>query len=296
MAIEQLRQFGASLAGLAFALGLALGSSVQGKRAPRPSRGATKPSPIDIAAAAIFKNSADPSVNLHAACARSDFKFLALGLQGIGSGITPEKSEYETAAEYAERVRKLEALLNPANPIIVCQPLDDNEDAPFEYDAERQVFKGSFRSHENVWRDVKRLGSYVSKTRMGVSARVSASAEMDYDVEMGGALAAFSPACGKYEYGGYSYEVPVLRGEAPLVKARGYLVFIGRLVSPFIDSDDTPGSPTLDDPHDVYERDLTVYFKPTEAAVVSSSGELLWQCPEPSEAQVHPGSLLRQQR
>ena len=86
----------------------------------------------------------------------------------LRSRINSPKGEFETNAEYAERTGKIESALNPADPVIICQPLDDNEDAPFEYNANRQVFKGSFRPHQNVWRDVKRLKSYVSRTRMSL--------------------------------------------------------------------------------------------------------------------------------
>ncbi len=90
--------------------------------------------------------------------------------------IALKKGEYEIEAEieaeFATRRRKLEDVLNGETQLVVCQPLDDSEDAPFRYDPEREVFTGTFLSHRNVWRDVKRTGSYVSRTRMGVRATV----------------------------------------------------------------------------------------------------------------------------
>jgi len=62
------------------------------------------------------------------------------------------------------------------------------------------------------------------------------------------------------------------------LKADGYLVFVGRLVAPFVTRDDTEGSPTLDDPRDVYERSLTVRFEANRASVVGPTGAPLWSC------------------
>jgi hypothetical protein len=53
---------------------------------------------------------------------------------------------------------------------------------------------------------------------------------------------------------------------------------VGRLVSPFVETSYTPGSPTLDDPTDVYERSMTVRFEPSEIAVVGPVGPPLWSC------------------
>jgi len=123
------------------------------------------------------------------------------------------------------------------------------------YDAEREV-AGSFDANQIVWRDVKRTGSYVARTRMGVRATVRSSIEIEDNLDLSSTLGPRRPACLKGSYT-FSYDAPVRRAEAPLLKARGYLVFMGRLVAPFIASNDSPGEPTLDNPHDVFERDLT---------------------------------------
>lgn len=240
-------------------------------------RTAPKPDPLRLLVGAIALNSVASGEDLQAACARSDFKTLAWALEGVRSRVAIAKGEYETQAEFDARRGKLEDTLNGQGNIVVCQPLDDNEDAPFTYDAEREVFAGSFDAHQNVWRDVKRTGSYVSRTRMGVRATVKSSVEIEYNVDLSSALGARQPAClkGNYTFG---YEAAVPRAEAPLLKARGYLVFTGRLVAPFIASDDSPGEPTLDNPHDVFERDLTVHFSPRSVAIVGPGGSRPWIC------------------
>jgi hypothetical protein len=265
-------------------------SALEAKTPRNTAHRQSRADPLANAAAAIFLNSASREGNLQRACSRSDFKLLALGLEGIHSRINHTKGEFETEAEFADRTHKIENILNGANPIIICQSLDDNSDAPFEYDADHELFKGSFATHQNVWRDVKRLGSYVSHTKMGVRAKVTSSLEMEYNVDMGDSLRAVGRTCGKSDYLGYAYEVPVPRTAAPLLKARGYLVFLGRLVSPFVETGDTPGSPTLDDPEDIYERDYTVHFAASEVAIVGLDGARIWDCrldlPEPQSKSV----------
>jgi hypothetical protein len=255
------------------------GADAQKRRAAsRPAaRTAPRPDPVGNLVGAIALNQLREGETLFAACERSSFKTLAWALDGMRSRIALKKGEYETEAEFATRRRKLEDVLNGEGRLVVCQPLDDNEDAPFRYDPEREVFAGTFLTHQNVWRDVKRTGSYVSKTRMGVRATVRSSVQLEYDVDLGSTLRDRRPDCLKGSYQ-FEYTVAVPRADAPLLKGRGYLVFTGRLVAPFIARDDTTGSPTLDDPTDVYERSLTVNFEPAEMAVAGPAGAPAWTC------------------
>lgn len=85
-------------------------------------------------------------------------------------------------------------------------------------------------------------------------------------------------ACLPGDYGSYKYRVPVLRADAPRVKTVGYLVFVGRLVSPFVEQDETPGSPTLTDPRDRYERTLTVHVAPSRVAIAMPGHLEPWTC------------------
>lgn len=177
-----------------------------------------KADPIGDMVVAIAVNTLGPGEGLYDACKRVSFKSLAWGLYGARGRITLDKSEYETAAEFGDRLGKMEDLLNQRGQIVICQPLDDNEDAPFRYDADREVFVGTFDEHQNVWRDVKRTGSYVSRTRMGVRATVTSSIDIEYDLQLN-SLDAFARSCGKRSYGDVTYEVPAPRGTAPLLKA-----------------------------------------------------------------------------
>ena len=263
-------------------LALAATPSLAQKRpAKRPTpavKPAPKPDPIRLLVIAVAMNSPAADADLYSACKRANFKYLSVGLQGVADRIVVEKSEYETGAEFAARREKLEDGLNQDNDVIFCQPLNDNEDAPFDYDAEREIFSGSFNKHQNVWREVKKTGTYVSKTRMGVRATVTSSVQFEYNVELSPLPLSHSGGCLISNYSTYSYWLSAPRGVAPALKSGGYLVFRGRLTSPFIEISDTPGDPTLDDPRDVYEHTLSVHFYPRSLAVVGPDGVRRWEC------------------
>lgn len=249
--------------------------------------------PVANLAAAVVVNRADMYPDLYHACRGSNFKALAWGLRGVEATLSRPKGEFETDAEFAERKLKLELLVNQKHQLVVCQPLDDNEDAPFEYDADNEKFEGSFRAHQNIWRDVKRTGKYVSHTRMGIRATVTSSIDVEYDLDMGDSLDHLASDCMRGSLSEAHYEVPVPRTDAPSLKSNGYLALVGHLVFPFIESGDSAGSPTLDDPEDVYERDITVHFVPEEIAIVAPDGVRL-KCagvapPPPPPAPQHPG-------
>ena len=61
------------------------------------------------------------------------------------------------------------------------------------------------------------------------------------------------------------------------MKAKGYLVFLGRLRYPFIVGVGLDGSPTISDPRDIYKRMLVVHLTPEEIAVVGPAGTQ-WIC------------------
>lgn len=161
-------------------------------------------------------------------------------------------------------------------PIVVCEPVYDNPDIDFTYNADSSSFSGGFQNHHNVWRDVKKLGSYRSKTRMGVSATVKASVEFEYDVSL--ELPEKQIGCLATSYSGSKFVAPVPRDAAPAIKGRGILVILGRLAPPYIGSDESSGKPTLDDPYDVYTRTLTVHIKPEKVALLGPDGQVVWSC------------------
>jgi hypothetical protein len=248
-------------------------------KSPTRSSGAKANSdPVENLGAAIVLNRLDTYSDLYHACRGSNFKAMAWALKGVESRISPPKGEFEKDLEFSDRKRKLEDAINQGHPLVVCQPLDDNEDAPFEYDADNEQFKGSFKTHQNVWRDVRRTGKYVSRTRMGVRATVTSSIDVEYDVDMDNAFRHISNDCLKSDFLTLNYEVPISRADAPALKSTGYLAFVGHLAFPFIEWSDSPGSPTLDDPEDVYERDMTVHFAPDQVAIVGPAG-VRWSCP-----------------
>ena len=236
-----------------------------------------KPNPTDVLATHLALNSLVPGENIAEACRRAEFKHLAIALSMNSNLLHQEKGEYETTDQFAERVSKLWSAVNGGETIF-CQPLDDNEDLPFVYNADSQKFEASFDRNQNVWRDVKQLGSYRSKTRMGAAATVKASSQIEYDASL--TMPRSDDSCGATSsYSSiYKFQVPAAVSEAPMLKARGYVAFIGKLVSPYVTEEESSGSPTLDDPFDIQKVNLTVNLKPTRIVLINGGGKELWSC------------------
>lgn len=244
------------------------------KRAAAPAK---VPTPVEVLAHHLAQNSLAAGENIADACRRTDFKLLATALSMNSDLLHQAKGEYETSEQFNERVGKLSTAVNGGE-AIYCQPLDDNEDLPFSYNADLQRFEASFDRNQNVWRDIKQLGSYRSKTRMGAAATVKASAEFEYNVSL--TMPQDDDACGATSSysSSYKFNVPIAIAEAPALKARGYVAFIGKFVPPYISEEEREGSPTLDDPYDEYERDLVVNFRPARIVLVDGGGRKMWSC------------------
>jgi hypothetical protein len=255
----------------------------------------------DTLAKVTFLNRDDPNSALYSACARSNFAALASALYSARHHISREKSEYETDADFAAFRHKAEDALNGANLLVVCQPLDGNDDVPFTYDADTQTFQGEFIANQNVWREYKRTGSYVGQTAMGARAKVTTAVELEYNVNLKWDDAAADNLCQQYgrepgchitfentpdprgsqcisnDMGTYRFKVPISRDQAPLLKSKGYLAFVGRLKYPFITDVGLDGDPTITDPRDIYKMMFVVDFEPEQVAVVGPSG-MPWTC------------------
>lgn len=262
-------------------LGLAALFASQVEAAPKklikrvPARVAPAVSPTEVLAGQLFINSYEPGENLVTACRQSSFKNLAVALNMNFKLLTREKSEYETTEDYRSRVMKLTEAMN-ARDTLICQPLDDNEDLQFTYNADSETFEGSFSLNQNVWRDVKQLGSYRSKTAMGAAATVKSSLEIEYDLSLDEPSALKRCLAGGYST--YRFRVHSPRSTAPRLKASGYLVYLGSLAPPFIGASEQTGSPTLDSPYDVYTSSLTVHLRPKKLVVVDGAGVQAWVC------------------
>lgn len=251
------------------------GTKPTGKRPATKHPLKSQPSPTDILASHLVINRYQPGDNLADTCRRTNFKNLAIALNMNREWIARSKYEFETTEQFEQRARKLTELL-ATDSIAFCEPLDDNPDMSFAYKADDQRFEGSFSSNHNVWRDVKNLGSYRSRTRMGIAATVRASAEMEYEVNM--SFPSELRGCLTGNYSTYKYKVPSTLAEAPLLKGRGRAVFIAKLEAPYIEAQERSGNPTLDDPYDVYTSTLIVRAKPERLVIIDSVGKEVWSC------------------
>jgi hypothetical protein len=234
--------------------------------------------PIDALINGIFLNSVVDQTSLYQRCLNTNVKALLWGLEGYKDRLSIEKSEFETDLEFLVRKDKMDDALNGDRTIIVCKSVIDNEDVSFNYKAEERHFLGSFNSNLRADLDWKKTGSYVSKTRMGVSARVLSYMGIDYNVDMSSTLSNVKNDCADGRYGRVSFTVPIPLSDAPAVKRDGYLVILGHLRSPFFSETHDTGNPTLDDPRDVNQYVLTANFTPNELLIVMPGGSVPWRC------------------
>jgi hypothetical protein len=253
------------------------------KTAPKKARASAKAiapriKPIDALINGIFLNSVVDQTSLYQRCLDSNVKAMLWVLEGYKDKLSIEKSEFETDVEFLVRKDKLDNALNGNRTIIVCQSVIDNEDVSFNYKAEERHFVGSFSSNLRADLDWKKTGSYVSKTRMGISARVLSYMGIDYNIDMSSTLTSVKKECADGRYGRVNFTVPIPLSDAPTVKRDGYLVILGRLQSPFFNETHDTGNPTLDDPRDVNQYVLTANFAPNEMLIVMPGDTIPWRC------------------
>lgn len=245
------------------------------KKRRQPKTSAPELKPHEVLAGHIFLNRYVENENLATSCKRSNFGFLAIALDMNADWLNVPKGEFETTLEFEERHRKLADAMGQQQ-IVICEPVWDNPDIGLSYNADAERFEASFSRSHNVWREVKPLGSYRSSTRMGVRATVKSSLEMNFDVSL--KLPDELKGCLASRYGSLTFSAPVGRDRAPVIKRSGKLVIVGKLVAPYIQREDQEGSPTLDDPYDVYVRTLTVIVKPARLVLIGPAGEEIWSC------------------
>ena len=223
----------------------------------------------------MIRNSYQIGEDLGATCRRTKFAYLATVLDLNAGLLTSQKGEFETDQQYQERSAKLAGVM-AGDSIAICEPLNDNPDIEFRYDTENQRFSGSFSASHNVWRDSKSLGSYKSRTRMGIPMTVKASVEWEYDVSL--TIDDTIPGCLSTKYGSSSFSVPATLEKAPLIKYGGRIAYIARLAPPYVKTSETPGEPSLDNPYDVYTKTTTVYARLEAIAIVDNTGATVWKC------------------
>lgn len=274
---------GATKVTIAFVL-LCLNAEASAQRAksrgtrPAATKKAAPVDPIKAASYALATNSVSDQSKLYEACAGSNVKALLFGLEGIKQILEAEKGEFETQAAFDARVAGLSDVVNGGRQMIVCQGLDDNEDVPFRYNADKEVFTGSFDKRLRADLDWKKTGTYVSRTRMGTKATVESFLDIEYIVDMSSSPRR-SNGCAKSDYlGKTTFEVAVPRAIAPNVKANGYLVILGKLKRPFFEETRSPGSPTLDHPKDIYEVGMHTTMNPEALVIVTPDEKQVWKC------------------
>ena len=122
---------------------------------------------------------------------------------------------------------------------------------------------------------MKQLGSYRTKTRMGVPVTVKSSAEFEYEIALDMEREMVGCLSGSYSY---DFRVPQPIATAPALKALGKIAFQVRLAAPYVTLEESPGEPSLDNPYDVYTYAITLHGKPEKIFVIDGSGKEVWSC------------------
>lgn len=257
--------------------GIAPGVAAPVKKRPAASAKApvAKVSNSEWLARQVVLSRLDPSEPLAAPCSRTKFQYLATAMAANEDMLSSRKREFETEAEYQDRADKISGVM-AKDSVVFCEPLNDNPDLSFTYDTASHQFKGSFAREHNVWRDTKSLGSYKSRTRMGAAAIVKASVEWEYNINL--TINEVQASCLKAGYGQADFQAPVAIDSAPSVKFAGRFVYVVRLIHPYVETSETPGNPTLDDPYDVYTKTTTVFARLEAVAIVDGTGATVWKC------------------
>lgn len=249
--------------------------AVAKKRRPAAKKAVPKISDTEWLVQALSINKVEFNPDL-TKCEPKRFSILAAALSANRKLLHTEQGEFETSAEYDERVAGIGAVMSSES-IMVCEPLDDNDDVPFKYDADSGTFNGSFHNHHLIYRDSKSLGSYQSSTAMGAKATVKASIDFDYNIKLSRRPGGNTPCL---RNGGYSNEFafPVDRGAAPQLKYGGSIAYVAKLVTPYVEYSETKGKPTIDYPYDEYTNTVDVLAKLEKVMILDGSGGIVWSC------------------
>jgi hypothetical protein len=230
-----------------------------------------KLSPIQLLAKQLTANSVLGEETPLQACGHSNFKGLLWALEGADDELNQDKDEFESTVDFEERQRRLSSAINTESGLIVCAL--PNEDLKFVYNADQELFELSFSSDLIIDSDVKRTGSYASSTRLGVKMIVTSYLSIQYRLDLRTAIGKKSPACmaaSLYGPNKVYFSVPI--STARQIKNSALIAFTGTAEPPFFQKNESTGSPTIDDPRDVYSIDMRLNFSPKSIVIYDTAG------------------------
>jgi len=258
-----------------------LGTAAIGQHHPAPRKHAVakpKPSPSEVLAATTTRAQVLARMSdAYQACKLADSAGLLWSLKSFFGETGLTKGEFETSAAFAERVAKVDDILNGHGGIVACVRPDEAY-FTLTYNADAGSFHGEFNPDLVVGTTSKDLGTYRSETAMGAKATVDSELVVNYKLDMSPWLPEDKVPCLHPGLIQTTFDAPVSAAEAPLVKRDGYLVIYGWIRSPFVSYEERPGEPTLDYPIDTYRVSLSAPLQPTRLALVAPDGATVWQC------------------
>jgi hypothetical protein len=233
--------------------------------------------PIELMAAALVANSAQGAPRFPEACKPQPFPSLAIALWDIRNILFPQKGEFEQRDEFDKRKQKTSEILPTLEPYFICQPLADNSEVYFQYNADREVFGGKLFKNQNIATVTRRLPPYIGQTVMGVKFKISSSITFEYNIsiEYPDGAAPCLPQNGNFPR---EFEVKSPIHTARTLKNSGWLIMIGTLTAPFAEMNDQYSDASLDDPSENVTRTYTVHFALKSVHIVAGDHAEVWRC------------------
>ncbi|MCB4862987.1 hypothetical protein K7W03_25735 [Sphingobium sp. PNB] len=256
-------------------------ASAQGAPPKKPVRPTARKAPAakpmsatQILAGNIILNKWQESENLASACDHTDAAALVDALRQNADWMNRPKGEFETTADYERRKVELNEALGSNNRLLVCKDFVGSNAIYINYNSDKGEFSGSLPNNITVRSVSKDLTAYRATTRMGVHFTVYPSVQVDWKIDV-------SDTFGKNCTNGYysrtfSFTFPI--DQAPLLKAKGRMVFVGDLDAPYFETRDADETASLDNPYPTASRTMTGYFKPSYVAIIDSVGKEVWSC------------------
>lgn len=207
-------------------------------------------------------------------CKPVKFAYLADVMLEHGGNFTSARGEFESTADYNDRIARFSSILSGMGPVSVC--IDLNSEARYNADAEE--FSFSVFQQPLIYSNEKTLPSALGKTLSGVSFRYERSIEWNYRAVFDLDRVRFQGNCATFSALMLDFKVPHPAYSAPALKADGKLIIQGELMPPFASTSQEEHDATLIERWQSLTIEAELHMVPRKLMVVDGGGEVVWEC------------------
>lgn len=252
-------------------------AATRGGNRPKASR--LTPSNTDVLGAQLELNSWDEGENLKDACARSNFKGLAVALNMNKDLLQSEKGEFESRESFEKHQTSISEIME-GRPLLICQRLTSDSAIKFQYIGDFQHFLGAMPANNAVFTDTRFIKNYTGTSAFGVRASIRATLESQYRLDL--VSRTIKSSCVDIYLVGndyqYFFKVPAASKDAAVLKETGRLVVIGKASRPYVAEYFQDGEPSIDNPFDEAVHSLSVSIIPKSMHIIDGGGKEVWSC------------------